>query len=176
MMETSVEQDFEAIVEKYSDFVYNLTYRILGNHADAEDAAQDAFLAAYRNFHRFRGDSSVSTWLYRIATNAALMKLRKDRQRRMIPHVDYEDVQLVRPSEGPEKLALNAELRERLEQGLDSLPANLKTAVVLRDVQDLSNEEAAEILGVSVSSLKARLHRGRVLLRKYLQDYLQQKQ
>ena len=176
MMETSVEQDFEAIVEKYSDFVYNLTYRILGNHADAEDAAQDAFLAAYRNFHRFRGDSSVSTWLYRIATNAALMKLRKDRQRRMIPHVDYEDVQLVSPSEGPEKLALNAELRERLEQGLDSLPANLKTAVVLRDVQDLSNEEAAEILGVSVSSLKARLHRGRVLLRKYLQDYLQQKQ
>ena len=176
MMETSVEQDFEAIVEKYSDFVYNLTYRILGNHADAEDAAQDAFLAAYRNFHRFRGDSSVSTWLYRIATNVALLKLRKDRQRRMIPHVDYEDVQLVSPSEGPEKLALNAELRERLEQGLDSLPANLKTAVVLRDVQDLSNEEAAEILGVSVSSLKARLHRGRVLLRKYLQDYLQQKQ
>ena len=175
-METSVEQDFEAIVEKYSDFVYNLTYRILGNHADAEDAAQDAFLAAYRNFHRFRGDSSVSTWLYRIATNVALLKLRKDRQRRMIPHVDYEDVQLVSPSEGPEKLALNAELRERLEQGLDSLPANLKTAVVLRDVQDLSNEEAAEILGVSVSSLKARLHRGRVLLRKYLQDYLQQKQ
>ena len=167
MMETSVEQDFEAIVEKYSDFVYNLTYRILGNHADAEDAAQDAFLAAYRNFHRFRGDSSVSTWLYRIATNAALMKLRKDRQRRMIPHVDYEDVQLVSPSEGPEKLALNAELRECLEQGLDSLQANLKTAVVLRDVQDLSNEEAAEILGVSVSSLKARLHRGRVLLRKY---------
>ena len=166
-METSVEQDFEAIVEKYSDFVYNLTYRILGNHADAEDAAQDAFLAAYRNFHRFRGDSSVSTWLYRIATNAALMKLRKDRQRRMIPHVDYEDVQLVSPSEGPEKLALNAELREYLEQGLDSLQANLKTAVVLRDVQDLSNEEAAEILGVSVSSLKARLHRGRVLLRKY---------
>ena len=166
-METSVEQDFEAIVEKYSDFVYNLTYRILGNHADAEDAAQDAFLAAYRNFHRFRGDSSVSTWLYRIATNAALMKLRKDRQRRMIPHVDYEDVQLVSPSEGPEKLALNAELRECLEQGLDSLQANLKTAVVLRDVQDLSNEEAAEILGVSVSSLKARLHRGRVLLRKY---------
>ena len=71
------------------------------------------------------------------------------------------------PSEGPEKLALNAELRECLEQGLDSLQANLKTAVVLRDVQDLSNEEAAEILGVSVSSLKARLHRGRVLLRKY---------
>ena len=95
------------------------------------------------------------------------MKLRKDRQRRMIPHVDYEDVQLVSPSEGPEKLALNAELRECLEQGLDSLQANLKTAVVLRNVQDLSNEEAAEILGVSVSSLKARLHRGRVLLRKY---------
>ena len=78
---------------------------------------------------------------------------------------------LVSPSEGPEKLALNSELREHLERGLDLLQPNLKAAVVLRDVQGLSNEEAAEVLNLSVSSLKARLHRGRVLLRKYLQDY-----
>ena len=175
-METTAEQDFEAIVEKYSDFVFNLAYRILGNHTDAEDAAQDAFLAAYRNFHRFRGDSSVSTWLYRIAVNAALMKLRKDRQRRILPHVSYDDVQLVSPSESPEKLALNSELREHLERGLDSLPANLRTAVVLRDIQSLSNEEASAVLKVSASSFKARLHRGRVLLRNHLQDYLRQKQ
>ena len=76
-MTEEVKYSFETIVEEYGDFVYNLTYRILGNPADAEDAAQEAFLAAYRNFDRFRGESKVSTWLYRIATNAALMRLRK---------------------------------------------------------------------------------------------------
>jgi RNA polymerase sigma-70 factor (ECF subfamily) len=92
--EGQTERDFEAIVEEYGDFVYNLTYRVLGNQADAEDAAQDAFLQAYRNFHRFRGESKVSTWLYRIAVNAALMKLRKDRNARLLNQTGYEDMQL----------------------------------------------------------------------------------
>lgn len=165
--------EFEAIVEEHQSFVYNLTYRILGNHADAEEAAQDAFLSAYRNFHRFRGEAKVSTWLYRIATNAALMKLRKDRSKRTLTDTGYEDMDVVSHTRGPEELALNSELRERLQDGLEMLQTNLKAAVVLRDVQGLTNEEAAEILKISVSSLKARLHRGRVLLRKYLQDYLQ---
>jgi RNA polymerase sigma-70 factor (ECF subfamily) len=172
--EGTVEQGFENIVEEYGDFVYNLTYRILGNHADAEDATQDAFLAAYRNFHRFRGESKVSTWLYRIATNAALMKLRKDRNPRTLTQTGYDELQLTSPLEGPEKLALNSELRQHLEDGLELLPPNLKTAVVLRDVQGLSNEEAAEVLNISVSSMKARLHRGRVLLRQHLQEYIEQ--
>jgi RNA polymerase sigma-70 factor (ECF subfamily) len=173
--EDRVELDFEGIVEQYGDFVYNLTYRILGNHADAEDAAQDAFLAAYRNFGRFRGEAKVRTWLYRIAVNAALMKLRRDRNKKMMTQTGYEDVQLTSPAEGPEKLALNSELWEHLEQGLELLPPNLRTAIVLRDVQGLSNEEAAEVLEISVSSLKARLHRGRVLLRRYLLDYIERK-
>jgi RNA polymerase sigma-70 factor (ECF subfamily) len=172
--EDRAEQGFEDIVEEYGDFVYNLTYRILGNHADAEDAAQDAFLAAYRNFHRFRGESKVSTWLYRIATNAALMKLRKDRNPRTLTQTGYDELQLTSPLEGPEKLALNSELRQHLEEGLELLSPNLKTAVVLRDLQGLSNEEAAEVLDISVSSLKARLHRGRVLLRQHLQNYIAQ--
>jgi RNA polymerase sigma-70 factor (ECF subfamily) len=174
--EGEVKQGFEDIVEEYGDFVYNLTYRILGNHADAEDAAQDAFLAAYRNFHRFRGESKVSTWLYRIATNAALMKLRKDRNPRTLTQTGYDELQLTSPLEGPEKLALNSEVREHLEEGLELLPPNLKTAVVLRDIQGLSNEEAAEVLDISVSSLKARLHRGRVLLRQHLQNYVARNQ
>ena len=81
-MESQPTQTFEDIVTEYGDFVCNLTYRILGNHADAEDAVQGAFLAAYRNFERWGGESRISTWLYRIATNAALMKLRKERPRR----------------------------------------------------------------------------------------------
>ena len=175
-MEVQAGREFENIVEQYGDFVYNLTYRVLGNHADAEDAAQDAFLSAYRNFHRFRGESKVTTWLYRIAVNAALMKLRKDRRKTRLTQTGYEEMQLPSPSQGPETLAVNSELRERLKQGLDLLPPNLKVVVVLRDVEGMSNDEAAEILNLSVSSLKARLHRGRVLLRKHLQDYLQQRQ
>ena len=175
-MDRPKDLDFETIVEQYSDFVYNLTYRVLGNHADAEDAAQDAFLSAYRNFYRFRGESSVSTWLYRIAVNAALMRLRKDKNKRTLTQTGYDDVQMASTSEGPEKLALNSELLERLEQGLEMLTPNLKAAVVLRDVQGLSNQEASGVLKISVSSLKARLHRGRVLLRKHLQDYIHQQQ
>ena len=174
VMEQQVERQFEEIVAEYGDFVYNLAYRVLGNTADAEDAAQDAFLAAYRNFSRFRGESKVSTWLYRIAVNAALMKLRRDRPRNFLTQTGYDDMQLVSPTDGPERLALNSELREHLERGLDLLPENLKTPVILRDVQGLSNEEAAEVLEISISSLKARLHRGRVLLRKYLHPYIEQ--
>ena len=175
-METQTRLDFESIVENYSDFVYNLTYRVLGNNADAEDAAQDAFLSAYRSFQRFRGESSVSTWLYRIAVNAALMRLRKDRRKNLLTQTGYDELRITDPSEGPEKLALIGELRERLEQGLGLVAPNLRAAVVLRDVQGLNNEEAAAVLDISVSSLKARLHRGRVLLRQYLQDYLRQVQ
>jgi RNA polymerase sigma-70 factor (ECF subfamily) len=165
---------FELIVEEHRDYVFNLTFRVLGNHADAEDAAQDAFIFAYKNFHRFRGESSVSTWLYRIAVNAALMKLRRERNKRVLTQTGYDDMMLVSPADGPEKLAINSELREHLIEGLQLLAPNLRTAVVLRDVQGMNNEEAAQVLNISVPSLKARLHLGRVLLRKYLQNYLDQ--
>ena len=175
-MSSQVEQSFESIVEEYSGFVYNVAYRILGTQADAEDAAQDAFISAYRNFDKFRGDSTVSTWLYRIAVNASLMKLRKDRRRNFLSQTGYDDAELVSPIEGPERAALNTELRERLEEGLAALPPQLRAAVVLRDVQGLSNDEAADVLETTVSSVKSKLHRGRVLLRKYLDDYIRQRQ
>ena len=168
-------QDFDSIVEEYSDLVYNVDYRILGNQADAEDAAQEAFISAYKNFHRFRGQSKVSTWLYRITVNASLMKLRKDRRKNFLTQYGYDETRLVSWLEGPERAALNAELREELEKGLGLLPPQLRAAVVLRDVQGLSNEEAAEILGGTVSAFKSKLHRGRVLLRKHLEQYVKQK-
>ena len=124
--------EFEDAVEKYADFVYNVAYRILGNQPDAEDAAQDAFISAYKNFHKFRGDSAVATWLYRIAVNAALMKLRRDRRKEYLTQTGYDDAQLVSWTEGPEKAALNSELREQVEEGLGLLPPQLRAAVVLR--------------------------------------------
>ena len=143
-MASKSERDFEDMVEKCSGLVHNVAYRILGNQADAEDAAQEAFISAYRNFYKFREESAVSTWLYRIAVNASLMKLRKDRRKDFLTQTGYDETNLVSSIEGPEKAALNTELRERLEQGLALLPPQLRVAVVLRDVQGLSNEEAAE--------------------------------
>ena len=175
-MESREDREFEAIVEKYSDFVYNVAYRILDNQADAEDASQEAFISAYKNFHRFRGESAVSTWLYRIAVNASLMKLRKDRRKNFLTQTAYEETQLVSPLAGPESTAINAELRQHLENGLALLPPQLRASVVLRDVQGLSNEEAAQAMKTTVSSLKSKLHRGRVLLRRYLEQYVKQRQ
>ena len=174
-MDNQTEKDFETIVEKHGDFVYNVAYRILNNQADAEDASQEAFISAYRNFYKFRGESAVRTWLYRIAVNASLMKLRKERRKQFLTQTGYDDMQLVSWTEGPESAALTAELRGKLEEGLALLPPQLRVTVVLRDVQGLSNEEAAEVLKTSVPSLKSKLHRGRVLLRKHLDEYVKQK-
>ena len=168
-------RSFEEVVEQYTDFLYTLAYRILGNPTDAEDAVQEAFLAAYRNWERFRGEAQVSTWLYRICVNACLMRLRKEKRARYLTATGYDETSII-SWEGPERAALNSELRERLEEGLQLLPPQLRAAVVLRDVQGFSNEEAAELLGVTVSSLKARLHRGRVLLRQHLAEYVRQRQ
>ena len=174
-MSDTPERDFEAIVEKYTDLVYNVAYRILGNQADAEDASEEAFISAYRNFQKFRGQSAVSTWLYRIAVNASLMKLRKDRRKEYLTQTGYDEMQIVSWIEGPESAALNAELRQQLEQGLLQVPPPLRAAVVLRDVQGLSNEETADALKISVSAVKSKLHRGRILLRKHLEQYVGQR-
>ena len=155
--------------------VFSVAFRILGNRADAEDASQEAFISAYRNFHKFRGEATVSTWLYRIAVNASLMKLRKERKKDLLTETGYDDMRLVSWTEGPERAALNAELREHLEEGLGLLPPELRAAVVLRDVQGMSNLEEADILKATVASVKSKLHRGRVLLRKYLDQYVKQK-
>ena len=86
--------DFEAIVEEFSDFVYNVAFRMMGKPEDAEDVAQEAFLSAYRAFHRFRGESKVTTWLYRITVNAALMKLRKEKRSRTLTRTGLEDIDI----------------------------------------------------------------------------------
>ena len=165
-------KDFDTIVEKYADFVYNVAFRMMGKPEDAEDVAQDAFLSAYRAFERFRGESRVTTWLYRITVNAALMKLRKEKRARTLTQTGLEDVDVPDWDAGPEKLAVTSELGEKLQEGIAQLQPELRSAVVLRDVEELSTSEAAEVLDVTVSSLKSRLHRGRVLLREYLSDFV----
>lgn len=165
-------KDFSEIVREHSDFVYNVALRMTGNPHEAEDATQEAFISAYRAYHRFRGESAITTWLYRITVNAVLMKRRKQKREREATQASLEDRDMPDKGGGPEKAALGSELKEVIQQGLDQLPPDLRMAVILRDVQGLSGEEAAEVLGVEVSTLKTRLHRGRMRLREYLSRYL----
>ena len=168
--------DFRSIVEENTDLVYGVAYRMMGNAQDAEDVTQETFLSAFRHWESFRGGSAVGTWLYRIAVNACLMRLRKEKRARA-SRVDpgYADADVLDwvpdPSGTPEEHAINAELREEMVKALAALPSDLRAAVVLRDVQGMSNAEAADILGVSVPSVKSKLHRGRVVLRKQLEEY-----
>ena len=169
----TTEEAFAALVEGYAERAYRVAFRILHNVHDAEEAVQEAFLSAYRALPNFKGQSKVSTWLYRIVVNASLLKIRKERTReKYLSLTGYEDTFVADWRTNPEKAALDGELGEVLEEGLRRLSPNLRTAIVLRDVQGLTNEEAAEALDISVSALKSKLHRGRVLLRKHLEGYL----
>ena len=169
----TTELEFSEIVERYSDSAYHIALRMLHNATDAEDAVQEAFMSAYRAFPKFKGQSKVSTWLYRIVVNACLMKIRKEKSRvKYITETGYDDAVVHDWRYDPEKAAMNEELHEALQNGLGRLSPELRTAVVLQDVQGFSGQEAAEALDISVASFKSRLHRARVLLRKYLEGYL----
>ena len=169
----STEIEFCEIVERYSDSAYQIALRMLRNAADAEDAVQEAFISAYRAFAHFKGQSKVTTWLHRIVVNACLMKIRKEKSRaKYLTETGYDDAVVHDWRNDPEKAAMNAELRDVLQSGLGRLCPELRAVIVLRDVQGLSCQEAAEALDITVASLKSRLHRARVLLRKYLEGYL----
>jgi len=168
----SLDQAFSELVENQTDFAFNVAYRMLRNVEDAQDAVQEAFISAYRAFPTFKGQSKASTWLYRIVVNACLMKIRKDKSRaKYLIQTGYDDAVVQDWGNNPEQAAINGELRDVVEAGLDGLSPELRAAVVLRDVQGLTTEEAAETLSLSVSAFKSRLHRGRVLLRKSLAGY-----
>lgn len=162
---------FDELVLRYRDRVYRLCSRILRHDDDAAEAVQDAFLSAFRGLPRFKSESTFSTWLYRIATNASLMKLRRRRE----GHVSLEQSQ--QPEGEGEPLAipdwstqpldevLDSELREVLGREIESLPANEREVFVLRDVMGESNGDVASELGLSVAAVKSRLHRARLHLR-----------
>ena len=146
---------------------------MMGN---AEDVAQEAFISAYRARDRFRGDSKVTTWLYRITSNAALMRLRKEKRGRSLTRTGLDDVDIPSWGETPEGSAVTSELGEKILEGIAMLQPDLRAAVVLRYISGLSNTESADSLGITVSSLKSRLHRGRILLRKHMSDYVKSAQ
>ncbi len=171
--QASSDAAFAQIVEDHADLAYNVAYRMLRNVEDAEDAVQEAFISAYRSFSRFKGQSKVSTWIYRIVVNTCLMKIRKEKSRsKYLSETGYNDAVVPDWGNDPEKAAVNSELRGFIESGLMRLTPELRATVLLRDVQGLTIEEGALALDLTVAAFKSRLHRGRVFLRKYLEGYV----
>ena len=167
-----LERQFTQIVEQYSDLVYSVAFRMLRNAEDAEDAVQEAYISAFKALPNFKGQSKLSTWLYRIVVNACLMKIRKDKSRaKYLSEKTFDDAIVYDWKNDPEEAAVNSELRSMLESGLDLLSPDLRAAVVLRDIQGLSTGESAEALNISIASLKSRLHRARITLRQHLEGY-----
>lgn len=170
--------EFARLVEAYSGHVYRLALRMLNNAQDAEDILQETFLKAFRHIDSFDGRSKVSTWLYRIATNEALMFLRR-KHPDMISidepidtlEAEQEPVQIVDWRSMPEEELLSSEGRAALNRAADNLPASLKIAFLLRDVEGLSTNEAAEVLNLSETAVKTRLSRARLRLREQLSEY-----
>jgi RNA polymerase sigma-70 factor (ECF subfamily) len=165
--------DFDRLILEYGDRIYGAALRITGSAADAEDVIQETFLEAYEHRESFRGQAAPTTWLYRIAMNAALQKVR---QRRPVTYLDdtgYDEPRVTDWSSDLARRVEIAELRQQLERGIARLAEEIRVVVVLRDVEGLSAGEVGQILDLSESAVKSRLHRGRVLLRQFLSGYLQ---
>lgn len=161
---------FAEIVRRHEQRLRAVVLRILDDARDVEEAVQDAFVRAWRNLDRYRGDAALFTWLYRIGVNAALARTR----RREPVLVDLTAVEGLRtttsdPLQLPEAAAEAGDLRDRIVAALTTLPFDYREAVVLRDVAGLSNEEVADALGVTLPAAKSRIHRGRLQLREALE-------
>lgn len=172
---------FEEIVSRYHARVFRLAWRLTGNDSDAADVLQDTFLRAYRGLASFRGASRFGTWLYSIATNAALAH-RRSRARRpsesleaYLPRFDGNGVHAATPAEL--QVAARAEevldrrlLAEKARAGIERLPERYREAFVLRDLEELKTAEVADVLGLDPATVRQRVHRARLMLRGYLGD------
>ncbi len=161
----------ETIMRQYQHWVYNIAYGMLSSPEDASDVAQDVFLWLWENIGQFRFKAQFSTWLYRIVTNRCL-NLKDQRQRRKTDPMEIDDSQPWVPLDTatPEKTVLQAEQREILQKALDALKDDYRKILILREMQDLSYEELAEVLGCSVGRVRSRLHEARQALRKAVQQ------
>lgn len=168
---------FDKLYRDHVDLVYRYAYRLCGDMESANDLVQETFLNAFRGMNAFRGDAQVSTWLYTIASRAA-MRLRRKRKgaperelslEEFIPTSDGE-FRLQIPIEGltPEQALENKELREALDHAINKLPKKYRIALVLRDMEGLSAKEVSGIMGLSERAVKSRLHRARLFVRREL--------
>jgi len=169
--------EFANLVEAYSGKIYRLAIKMLKNQQDAEDILQETFIKAYKALPRFEGRSSLATWLYRIATNEALMFLRRKQpdqisvEQPMDGNEEQTPLQIVDWCCLPEGELMSTEARDHLERSIQQLPETLRVVFLLRDIEGLSTREAAEVLEITETAVKTRLSRARLRLRELLTIY-----
>jgi RNA polymerase sigma-70 factor (ECF subfamily) len=174
--------EFARLVDAHYELIYRLAIKMVSDAQDAEDILQETFIKAFRHLQGFDGRSSISTWLYRIATNEALMFLRrrKPEQYSIDDPLETDEgeivpVQIVDWCCLPEEELMSAEARLHLDQAVANLPPSLRVVFILRDVQRLSTREVSEVLNLSESAVKTRLSRARLRLREELTRYYGEK-
>jgi RNA polymerase sigma-70 factor (ECF subfamily) len=169
------------LVNTYSERIYNLALRILRKKEDAEDILQETFLTVIEKLHTFDGRSSFFTWIYRIATNASLMKLRKKKVifKEIAEDPEYtESVEsrvFVDWSQDPSINVLDEEIKQKLDEAINKLSDIYRSVFVLRDIEGLSIKETSAILDITEENVKIRLRRARQFLRDYLSDYFEER-
>lgn len=184
-LKSGSEEAYNWLVAHYHQPIYSLVYRILGNSADASDTTQEVFLKVFRGMKRFNGQSSLKTWLYRIAVHEASNHRRwwfrhKSKESSMEAQVDENGNSfglgdsLADSGESPLELFQHEEVRARVELELKQVAEPFRTAVVLRDIEGLAYEEIAEVLQISLGTVKSRLTRGRGALRERLVGYVKE--
>lgn len=176
------ERAFRELVLAHRDRVFNITFRMLGNRAEAEDVAQEVFITVFKTIDTFREESKFSTWLYRVAVNHCKNRIkylarRKDRDRDELDETNANssssDAPISAPvPSAPDRALEGAQMEKLLQEAIAGLEEDQRVVVVLRDVEDLSIEEICEITGLPDGTVKSRLHRARLVLRKKLQRHV----
>lgn len=172
--------EFDRLVQRYHKQAYNIAYRMTGNHADAEDLTQEAFVRAFRFFGNYRRDWPFDNWLYKIMSNLFVDDLRRKPKAR-IQSLDQpldlggrsDDVYLEIPDAGsnPERMVMSHELDESIQRALNTLPPDFRMTVILADIDGMSYEEISTAMRCSLGTVRSRLHRGRKLLRSKIALY-----
>jgi RNA polymerase sigma-70 factor (ECF subfamily) len=181
-LQSGEEQALSELADSYGAKIYQLAFRYLRNKEDAEEITQDVLYKVYRNIGTFRGDAALSSWIYRITFNAAMSRARTATYQRIQQDERRQraDDSLAAPplarepadwSEMGDERVLRRQLRRRVLGAILALPAIYRAPVMLRDIQGMSTEEASAVLRVKDQTLKSRLHRGRLILRKQLADF-----
>jgi RNA polymerase sigma-70 factor (ECF subfamily) len=163
---------FEKIVNRYKGRLYNFVFRFVGDQETAEDIVQETFLRAYRRRREYRAIANFSTWLFTIAGNLAKSELRRRKRWRLLS-LDWDDdagngMEIADESLRPDTMAESSMTDMRIQEAIDSLPSNYRQVVILRDIEGLSYQEIAEIVGCPVGTVKSRVNRGRLRLQQKL--------
>lgn len=173
------QREFEALFQRSHRRAYNLAYRLTGNATDAEDVTQDAYVRAWNNFANYDSSRSFEGWLFRIITNRVIDMRRRQKRVPMYsldtPIQGDDDGQMLAhefaaPDSNPEQIVVSPVMEERLQQALAALPADYRDAILLCDVEQRSYQEIADVMHCAIGTVRSRIHRARVMLRKYLES------